>query len=283
MMDPLVLIALAKKHLQSSKSFFTLNSTDKIEQAAELYEKAGNLYKIEKSYDSAAAAYKEAARCYNLSKNYVCETTNYSIAAMLYRKATNHQEYLLCIERAIELTLNLGYFDRIGKLYGNLANFYEHSARLEEAILYYEKAAEYYEAEDKAIDRRRSLLSVAYISAQLERYERATELYEAEGVSCLSTITKWSAPEYFFKACICRLCEQDTVSASKAVAKYLRLYPAFEDTREYRLIIEIIRCLESDEVDSFTSALTEFDTVSRLDDWTTQMMLRIKMQFENIC
>jgi alpha-soluble NSF attachment protein len=59
-----------------------------------------------------------------------------------------------------------------------------------------------------------SHIKVAFISAQLERYDRAIELYESIATSMLdSALLKWSAKEYFLKAGLCRLCSGDLVAA----------------------------------------------------------------------
>ena len=54
-----------------------------------------------------------------------------------------------------------------------------------------------------------------------------------------SSLLKYSAKEYFFKAALCQMCI-DVVEAQRAVAKYCNMYPAFEDTRECKLLKVII-------------------------------------------
>ena len=50
-----------------------------------------------------------------------------------------------------------------------------------------------------------------------------------------SSLLKYSAKEYFFKAALCQMCI-DVVEAQRAVGKYCNMYPAFEDTRECKLL-----------------------------------------------
>ena len=50
-----------------------------------------------------------------------------------------------------------------------------------------------------------------------------------------SSLLKYSAKEYFFKAALCQMCE-DVLEAQRAVEKYCDMYAAFQDTRECKLL-----------------------------------------------
>lgn len=54
--------------------------------------------------------------------------------------------------------------------------------------------------------------------------------------SCLgSSLLKYSAKEYFFRASLCHL-SVDLLNAQHALGKYVEQYPAFQDQREYKLV-----------------------------------------------
>lgn len=50
-----------------------------------------------------------------------------------------------------------------------------------------------------------------------------------------SSLLKYSAKEYFFKAALCQMCV-DVLEAQRAVEKYCDMYAAFQDTRECKLL-----------------------------------------------
>ena len=50
-----------------------------------------------------------------------------------------------------------------------------------------------------------------------------------------SSLLKYSAKEYFFRAALCHLCV-DSLNAQHAVHRYEGQYPAFADSREAKLI-----------------------------------------------
>lgn len=60
--------------------------------------------------------------------------------------------------------------------------------------------------------------------------------------SCLgSSLLKYSAKEYFFRASLCHL-SVDLLNAQHALGKYAEQYPAFQDSREYKLVKVRIIC-----------------------------------------
>uniref|UniRef100_A0A8C9FTF7 Alpha-soluble NSF attachment protein n=1 Tax=Pavo cristatus TaxID=9049 RepID=A0A8C9FTF7_PAVCR len=120
------------------------------------------------------------------------------------------------------------------------------------------------------------LLKVATYAAQLEQYQKAVEIYEQVGTSAMdSPLLKYSAKEYFFKAALCHFCI-DMLNAKLAVQKYEEMFPAFTDSRECKLVKKLLDAHEEQNVDAYTDAVKEYDSISRLDQWLTTMLLRIK-------
>lgn len=58
-----------------------------------------------------------------------------------------------------------------------------------------------------------------------------------------SSILKYSAKEYFFKAALCHMCV-DVLEAQRAVEKYRDMHAAFQDTRECKLLKVIMIIVE---------------------------------------
>jgi alpha-soluble NSF attachment protein len=77
---------------------------------------------------------------------------------------------------------------------------------------------------------------VAQYAAQLADYEKAISIYEQVAASSLeSSLLKYSAKEYFFRAALCHLCV-DMLNAQHALERYIQQFPAFQDSREYKLL-----------------------------------------------
>ncbi|KAG7235207.1 hypothetical protein INR49_003084 [Caranx melampygus] len=109
------------------------------------------------------------------------------------------------------------------------------------------------------------------------------EIYESELVDiekvAMSTmdnpLLKYNAKEYFFKASLCHFIV-DELNAKLAIEKYEEMFPAFSDSRELKLLKKLLEAHEEQNSEAFTEAVKEFDSVSRLDQWLTTMLLRIK-------
>uniref|UniRef100_A0A3Q1F1T6 N-ethylmaleimide-sensitive factor attachment protein, alpha b n=1 Tax=Acanthochromis polyacanthus TaxID=80966 RepID=A0A3Q1F1T6_9TELE len=238
------LMAEAEKKMKSSQSFFgaLFGGSSKMEEACDLYVRAANMYKMAKNW---------------------CEAIN-------------------CLNRAIEIYTDMGRFTIAAKHHITIAEIYETElVDIDKAIAHYEQAADYYKGEESTSSANKCLLKVATYAAQLEQYPKAIEIYEQVGTHAMdSTLLKYSAKDHFFKAALCHFCV-DMLNAKLAVQKYEEMFPAFSDSRECKLLKKLLDAYEEQNVDAYTDSVKEFDTISRLDQWLTTMLLRIKKTIQD--
>lgn len=267
------LLTEAEKKLKTSWIF----GGPKFEEAAELYVQAANKFKMAKQWEEAGRAFVESANCQKKVKNQYEEATCYVSASTCYRKvsAKDSIEYL---KKAIDIYANLGRFNMAAKHQKEVAEIYESElVDLENACQSYHLAAEWFAGEESKSSAQACLLKVALFSAQLENFDRAVEIYEQVAQSSLEVdLLKWSVKEYFLKAGLCILCTGDVVRAQKAVQRYEEMDVSFSSTRECKFLKSIIQDFEAGDVDSFTNHVAEFDSFTRLDNWKTSVLLRIK-------
>lgn len=171
----------------------------------------------------------------------------------------------------------MGRFTIAAKHHITIAEVYESElVDIEKAIAHYEQAADYYKGEESNSSANKCLLKVASYSAQLEQYQKAIEIYEQVGTNTMDNpLLKYSAKEYFFKASLCHFIV-DELNAKLAIAKYEEMFPAYSDSRECKLLKKLLEAHEEQNAEAFTEAVKEFDSISRLDQWHTTMLLRIK-------
>lgn len=274
------LMAEAEKKLTSSKGFFgsLFGGSSKVEEAVECYQRAANMFKMAKKWANAGNAFCEAANLHAKSGSRHDAATNYVDAANCYKKSDT-AEAVNCLLKAIEIYLEMGRFTMAAKHHQSIAEMYESEAvDLERAVHHYEQASDYFRGEESNSSANKCLLKVAQYAAQLENYEKAIQIYEQVASSSLeSSLLKYSAKEYFFRAALCHLCV-DVLNAQHAIERYEQQYPAFQDSREYKLIKTLIEHLEEQNLEGFTEAVKEYDSISRLDQWYTTVLLRIKKQ-----
>lgn len=274
------LMAEAEKKLTSSKGFFgsLFGGSSKVEEAVECYQRAANLFKMAKKWGAAGNAFCDAANLHAKAGSKHDAATNYVDAANCYKKS-DPNEAVNCLLKAIEIYTDMGRFTMAAKHHQSIAEMYEsESVDLDRAVHHYEQAADYFRGEESNSSANKCLLKVAQYAAQLENYDKAIQIYEQVASSSLeSSLLKYSAKEYFFRAALCHLCV-DVLNAQHAIERYQEQYPAFQDSREYKLIKTLIEHLEEQNLEGYTEAVKEYDSISRLDSWYTTILLRIKKQ-----
>uniref|UniRef100_A0A3Q2TPJ7 NSF attachment protein beta n=1 Tax=Fundulus heteroclitus TaxID=8078 RepID=A0A3Q2TPJ7_FUNHE len=201
----------------------------------------------------------------------------YCRAANMFKMAKNWSEAIKCLNAAIDIYTDMGRFTIAAKHHISTAEIYESElVDIEKAIAHYEQAADYYKGEESNSSANKCLLKVGAYCAQLEQYQKAIEIYEQVGASTMDNpLLKYSAKEYFFKAALCHFIV-DELNAKIAVEKYEEMFPAFSDSRECKLLKKLLEAHEEQNCEAFTEAVKEFDSISRLDQWHTTLLLRIK-------
>lgn len=274
------LIAEAEKKVNSRGFFGSLfgGGSSRIEDAVECYQRAANLYKMSKCWTPAGDAFFEAASLNLRSGARHDAATNYVDAANCYKKS-DVQKAVSGLLKAIEIYTDMGRFTMAAKHHQTIAEIYEtDNLDLDKAVQHYEQAADYFRGEESNSSANKCLLKVAQYAAQLENYEKAITIYEQVASSALeSSLLKYSAKEYLFRAALCHLCV-DVLNAQHALERYIQMYPAFQDSREYKLVKTLIEHIEEQNLDGFTDAVKDYDSISRLDQWYTTILLRIKKQ-----
>lgn len=69
---------------------------------------------------------------------------------------------------------------------------------------------------------------------------------------------------------------QDTVTAKRNLSKYGSLDTTFTSTREAKFVNILVDAIEAGDIEAFTGAVFEFDQVTKLDNWKTSILLKIK-------
>ncbi|XP_021769282.1 alpha-soluble NSF attachment protein 2-like [Chenopodium quinoa] len=250
--------------------------SNKHEDAAELFEKAANSYKLAKAWDKAGAAYLKLANCY-LKVDSKHEAANaYAEAGHAYKK-TSSKEAVSCLEQAVNSFLEMGRLSMAARYCKEIAEIHETDENLEQAIAWHEKAADLFQSEEVTTSANQCRQKVAQYSAQLEQYPKAIEIYEDIGRQSLNnSLLKYGVKGHLLNAGLCHLCKGDVVSITNALEKYQDLDPTFSGTREYKLLSGLASAIDEQDVAKFTDLVKEFDSMTPLDAWKTTLLLRVK-------
>ncbi|KAI9312211.1 soluble NSF attachment protein [Dichotomocladium elegans] len=253
-------------------------SGNKEEEAAELYEKAGNTFKLAQRWNDAGDTFLKAAVLFIKKPDTQYEASKaYENAARCYKK-NNPEEAIRALENAIKIDKEGAHFRNAAKHHQEIAEIFESDLiDLKGAMDNWDQAAILYIADDSQAMVNKCLLKVAHFAAQLEQYDKAIEKLETVAAASVDNqLTKWSLKEYFLKAGLCHLCTGDLVRTRQALDKYTAMDITFENTRECQFLQGILECAENGDVELFTQKVYEFDQLTKLDHWKTSILLRIK-------
>lgn len=277
------LVAEAEKKMKSTSSFLgaIFGGSSKLEEACELYVRAANMYKMAKNWCGAGNAFSQAARLHLQMQSKHDAASNFIDAGNAFKKA-DPLEAINCLTLAIEIYTDMGRFTIAAKHHISIAEIYEtEMVDIDQAVAHYERAGDYYKGEESTSSANKCLLKVATYAAQLEQYQKAIEIYEQVGTHAMdSTLLKYSAKDHFFKAVLCHFCV-DMLNAKLAMQKYEDMFPAFSESRECKLLKKLLDACEEQNVEAYTDSVKEFDSISRLDQWLTTMLLRIKKTIQD--
>ncbi|EXB25858.1 Alpha-soluble NSF attachment protein [Morus notabilis] len=271
--------------------------SSKYEDAADLFDKAGNCFKLAKSYvngggmdlgsgllpygfevlgDRAGATYIKLANCHLKLESKHEAAQAYVDAAHCYKK-TSINEAISCLEKAVHLFCDIGRLNMAARYFKEIAELYESKQNIEKAIEFFEKAADFFQNEEVTTSANQCKQKVAQFAAQLEHYQKAIEIYELIARQSLNNnLLKYGVKGHLLNAGICQLCKGDVVAITNALERYQDLDPTFSGTREYKLLADIAASIDEEDVAKFTDVVKEFDSMTPLDSWKTTLLLRVK-------
>uniref|UniRef100_A0A8C2QJ02 N-ethylmaleimide sensitive fusion protein attachment protein beta n=1 Tax=Cricetulus griseus TaxID=10029 RepID=A0A8C2QJ02_CRIGR len=270
------LMAEAEKRVKASHSFLRglFGGNTRIEEACEMYTRAANMFKMAKNWSAAGNAFCQAAKLHMQLQSKHDSATSFVDAGNAYKKA-DPQEAINCLNAAIDIYTDMGRFTIAAKHHITIAEIYETElVDIEKAIAHYEQSADYYKGEESNSSANKCLLKVAAYAAQLEQYQKAIEIYEQVGANTMDNpLLKYSAKDYFFKAALCHFIV-DELNA-KVRTRSLLIYFTLE-----KRCFKLLEAHEEQNSEAYTEAVKEFDSISRLDQWLTTMLLRIKKSIQ---
>lgn len=278
-MNPQQLVAEAEKLAKPQTGFFSFlsSSQDRLEDASDMYVRAGNAFRLNKDFSNAGSQFVKAADLQQKLGNHN-DVANHLVEAYKCYKGVLPQDAIDALSRAIHIFLTQnGQFRRAANFQMDLAELYETSGDAKKAGEAYEQAGDYFSTDHAEALANKAYLKCADLSAVGGEYERARGLYDTIIKNSLgNSLTKWNLKEYFLKNVLCTLAMDDTVEAEKRLAHYAAEEPLFAGTREHKLAQDVLLAVTSSDTEQFANVVFEYDQFSKLDKLKTLVLLKIK-------
>ena len=258
-----------------------LSGGSRLDEAQELYQKAANQFKLAHEWNDAADCYVQYAFVSKKLNMESEEAQGYVETANCLRKVSPEGS-LEWYKRAIGMYSDNGRYQQAAKQLKSVAEMLEQEEKPELAVEYYQKAADMFEMDEHS----KSAVSACKVklgelNARLEKYSEAAKIFEREGEKSLANhLLQFGAREHFLKAGILYLATGDSVTATIACDRYHQMDPRMEGTRESQLLKGLTTAFVENDVESFMSAIQEYDSVSRLDPWKTSLLVVAKKKLQ---
>mmetsp|Transcript_7367 Transcript_7367/g.8457 ORF Transcript_7367/g.8457 Transcript_7367/m.8457 type:complete len:311 (+) Transcript_7367:159-1091(+) len=262
-------------------SWFGLANATKYDDAISLYKKAANSFKMGQAWKDAGDVFVKVADLEIKAQTSRFEAAGHYIeAGDMYRRVDPG----LAIQQftsGISMMCDDGRFGSAAKHSEKIAELYEKEADIENAMKYFQQAANYYNADNSSSRANKNLEKVAFHSGSLKKYKEAGEIFEALGKSSLeSNLLKFNAKKHFLHAGLCILARSDVVAAQNCLTRYSDLDYSFRESREGKLFESLTKCVEEYDADKFADELYTYDRISKLTPWETTILLGIKQSIE---
>ncbi len=89
-------------------------------------------------------------------------------------------------------------------------------------------------------------------------------------------LTAPSAKELEFKGVLLYLANDDIVGASQALKKYMNNDPTFENTRQHKFCVGLIKSINEQDLPLFSEECYKFNEIIPFDKWKTTVLTKIK-------
>lgn len=268
-------MAQADKKLKSFGFF-----GNKYEEASELLEKAANNYKLGKAWKPAAEAYQQLAAVQMKLDSKHDAASSYVEGAKALMKISP-AEAVPMLQQAVEVYTDMGRLNMAARQLKEIAEAQEKQGLKAEALAFYAQAADLFATENSSSEANKCRLKVAEFSAELERYADAAEIYEDVARLCAdNNLLKFGARGHLLCAGVCVLCHASDEDVRARIERYKDIDLQFAGSREAALLESCAEALAQADEKAFAAAVAEFDSLTRLDAWKTNMLLKVKRRLQ---
>ncbi|KAM0746765.1 TPR-like protein [Meredithblackwellia eburnea MCA 4105] len=268
-----------KKEASSGGFSFFSSASSKFEEAHELYQSAANAFKIEKKWKESGDCFCKAAQMALKGEEKDEAANDFWSASKSYKK-THPELAVAALQRTIALYKEKGRFRQAADREKEIAGIHKEINTDQSqvaALEAFESAGDLYQSEDATATANSCFKEAADLAAVLGQYPRAVRHFETVAKASLSSpLTRYSVKEYYLKSGISWLATGDVVSTKRAIDQYSQDDPSFGSTREAKFLLSITDAFDAGDAEGYTGAVAEYDRLTKLDAWKTDLLLRIK-------
>ncbi|GHP03697.1 hypothetical protein PPROV_000245200 [Pycnococcus provasolii] len=273
------LVAKAEKKLAGWSLF-----GNKYEDALELLEKASANLKLAKAWSEAGECFLKIAQVQQKLDSAHEVASAYVDASNAFKK-TSQPKSEECLRLAVKAYTDMGRLGMAAKYLRELGENAEGRGEKETAVDLLSQAGDLFDGEEQKSEANKAMLKVASLRADLGAYAEAMEGFETVSKRSVdNNLLKYSVKTYLLQSSICAIClsfdKNEPEYVERVLEKYEDIDPSFGGSREHKFLQDLQKARVEGDVDAFTAVVQEFDAMSRLDTWKTNLLLTAKRKLE---
>ncbi|SPQ97409.1 Soluble NSF attachment protein, SNAP [Plasmodiophora brassicae] len=266
--------AEADKRLKSLNLFGA--ASKRLMDAAELYGRAANKYRVARLWKKAGETHMAAANNYHKASQdgWIDARKNYEEAAKCFAKC-NPEDALEAYKCAAQLSLEENSFSMAAHHYKSMGEICEdEELDIEQTIEAYSKAADCFETADSPKNAIEMTMKVAFFNAKIEQYDRAIEAYKKVVEGSTKGASKSTGEMAAVNCVLCHLAGKDstTEQAEAAFESYKDAFDSLERSTFGRLLDGLLQALRHGDVDEWESAVTQAEKKSPMTPFHKSMI-----------
>lgn len=263
-----------------SKLFYFGN---RYEDASEKYNKAAKIYKISKDYSKCCECLKKELECYERSNEKFSKISVLDELANVYHHI-DKKESIKYYEKLIDCYVEQGKYERLSKIYGQMALIYEEENDYETCAHYLKKAGDMLYDDNQRISSVNHYDKLINVYIELNKYNEAMEI-----INNIMTIYQ-NQPTYFqvkylFKLAVCKMLmyskENQMDNFNEEINNITNNCVYFDNSIEHKLLESLTQSYLNRDVNEFTKLLKDYDFYKKLDDSYIKLFAEIKKNLMN--
>ena len=233
-------------------------------------------------------AYGDAGDCYQKCRKHQGKRS--SLCELLVNHHMCHTDAADVYEKSARILAENGKFVKAAETLIELVNVLEKDTKLKQALVHLEKAASYFEGENKDNTAKQLRERMALMNASAEYYDDAIEYWEERAETIINATngmeSKLKAKEYLFKAGLCQLAqvkdiEEDLEMAKDKIEEYREMDRWLVKAAEGQFLLEAVNAFEQKSIPMYQQAMRKYDDKNSVDLWTTNILDTIFSNFKS--
>lgn len=260
------------------RKLFTTDE-ERADKALDCYNRAATQYRIQEQWDEAGQLYaRMASLC---AQHQMARQADFMQQASKCWAHSSPGKACEILQRCAAWQQEEGRLRSAARDWSELAGLYDKHGDAKSALDAWTRAQKAYEAESATASALLCMRSRAALMALEGDLKGSADLFARAGtLACEADRT--GATDLFYRALLVTLARECTSPSqgtydetAAAMDRFQEICPPLDASREHRFVARLLQALQNNDDDAVRESVRQFDSVRRLSDWETKVLLLV--------